>query len=156
MPSYRYSHATTAWLRRHMMSYDQHGKHSTWEFGKQSVMQGVAMLPPAKLTMGLPFYSRDVRTGEWDTYEVSTDAASRKASAHPPLPTHVRAHSSHRTYFSFLTCFSCCVYVYVQNLVNKILLLLVLCTLPLVDKPCTAKPLHFAPSFLLPPPCTAM
>lgn len=68
------------------MSYDQHGKHSTWEFGKQSVMQGVAMLPPAKLTMGLPFYSRDVRTGEWDTYEVSTDAASRKASAPPLFP----------------------------------------------------------------------
>lgn len=86
------------------MSYDQHGKHSTWEFGKQSVMQGVAMLPPAKLTMGLPFYSRDVRTGEWDTYEVSTDAASRKASA-PPPSSHTRACSllsSHLLLFSHL------------------------------------------------------
>ena len=53
----------------HMMSYDQPQKHSTWGFGKQSVDQGIAKLPPSKLTMGLPFYSRDVRTGEWDTYE---------------------------------------------------------------------------------------
>ena len=26
----------------HMMSYDQHGKHSTWSFGKQAVDQGAA------------------------------------------------------------------------------------------------------------------
>eukprot|EP00037_Helgoeca_nana_P024780 m.265703 g.265703 ORF g.265703 m.265703 type:complete len:341 (-) comp26755_c0_seq1:3310-4332(-) len=53
----------------HMMSYDQPKEHSTWEFGKQAVEQGVKVLPPAKLTMGLPFYSRDVRTGDWATYE---------------------------------------------------------------------------------------
>lgn len=54
----------------HMMSYDQHGQHSTWEFGKQAVDQGIeAKLPAAKLTMGLPFYARDVKTGEWTTYE---------------------------------------------------------------------------------------
>eukprot|EP00729_Bicosta_minor_P006103 gene6103-11828_t len=67
----------------HMMSYDQHGKHSTWEFGKQSVMQGVAMLPPTKLTMGLPFYSRDVRTGEWDTYEDLVKRHAPKAGLKP-------------------------------------------------------------------------
>eukprot|EP00038_Savillea_parva_P017216 m.19426 g.19426 ORF g.19426 m.19426 type:complete len:361 (+) comp3691_c0_seq2:52-1134(+) len=53
----------------HMMSYDQQGQHSTWEFGKQAVDQGMAVLPAHKLTMGLPFYARDVRTGEWTTYE---------------------------------------------------------------------------------------
>ena len=29
----------------------------------------MAMLPAAKLTMGLPMYARSVRTGEWTTYE---------------------------------------------------------------------------------------
>lgn len=53
----------------HMMSYDQHGQHSTWEFGKAAVDQGKAVLPAGKLTMGLPFYSRDTKTGQWETYE---------------------------------------------------------------------------------------
>ena len=53
----------------HMMSYDQPGEHSTWAFGKRAVDQGVAVLPAGKLTMGLPFYSRDIKTGAWDTYE---------------------------------------------------------------------------------------
>jgi len=53
----------------HMMSYDQPGKHSTWEFGKQSVDQGVGILPASSLTMGLPFYARNVKTGQWTTYE---------------------------------------------------------------------------------------
>ena len=48
---------------------DQPREHSTWEFGKKSVDQGMAMLPAAKLTMGLPMYARSVRTGEWTTYE---------------------------------------------------------------------------------------
>eukprot|EP00041_Stephanoeca_diplocostata_P036472 m.1333863 g.1333863 ORF g.1333863 m.1333863 type:complete len:254 (+) comp24872_c0_seq6:556-1317(+) len=50
-------------------SYDQRGRHSTWEFGKQAVDQGVARIAAAKLTMGLPFYARDIRTGDWTTYE---------------------------------------------------------------------------------------
>jgi hypothetical protein len=51
------------------MSYDQHGKHSTWEFGVQSVERGLAKLPAHVLTMGLPFYSRSVKDGDWKTYE---------------------------------------------------------------------------------------
>jgi hypothetical protein len=51
------------------MSYDQHGKHSTWEFGVQSVERGLARLPAHVLTMGLPFYSRSVKDGDWKTYE---------------------------------------------------------------------------------------
>lgn len=53
----------------HMMSYDQPGKHSTQAFGENSVNQGKKLLPAEKLTMGLPFYSRDVKTGQWKTYE---------------------------------------------------------------------------------------
>lgn len=71
----------------HMMSYDQRGQHSTWQFGVDSVKRGIDRLPPRKLTMvhyccqllllcsdwsvkGLPFYARHVRTGDWKTYEV--------------------------------------------------------------------------------------
>eukprot|EP00281_Chroomonas_sp_CCMP1168_P013371 CAMPEP_0206282508 /NCGR_PEP_ID=MMETSP0047_2-20121206/39725_1 /ASSEMBLY_ACC=CAM_ASM_000192 /TAXON_ID=195065 /ORGANISM="Chroomonas mesostigmatica_cf, Strain CCMP1168" /LENGTH=143 /DNA_ID=CAMNT_0053712793 /DNA_START=79 /DNA_END=507 /DNA_ORIENTATION=+ len=53
----------------HMMSYDARGKHSTWEFGVESVQKGLAKLPAANLTMGLPFYSRSVKTGDWKAYE---------------------------------------------------------------------------------------
>merc|ERR1711966_638385 len=54
----------------HMMSYDQGGEqHSSWELGKKSVDQGLAILPAAKLTMGVPFYGRHSRTGDWTTYE---------------------------------------------------------------------------------------
>eukprot|EP01060_Flectonema_neradi_P022702 TRINITY_DN30937_c0_g1_i1.p1 TRINITY_DN30937_c0_g1~~TRINITY_DN30937_c0_g1_i1.p1 ORF type:complete len:337 (+),score=42.46 TRINITY_DN30937_c0_g1_i1:67-1077(+) len=52
-----------------IMSYDQPGKHSTFEFGKRSVDGGVAKLPASKLAMGLPFYARNVETGDWTTYE---------------------------------------------------------------------------------------
>jgi len=54
----------------HMMSYDQHGaQHSSTEFGRQCVDQGRAVLPPEKLTLGLPFYGRHSQTGDWTTYE---------------------------------------------------------------------------------------
>merc|ERR1712232_981989 len=54
----------------HMMSYDQGGKqHSSLSFGKKSVDQGLAVLPPSKLTMGVPFYGRHSQTGDWTTYE---------------------------------------------------------------------------------------
>lgn len=54
----------------HMMSYDQGGAHhSSLEFGRKSVDQGLAVLPPEKLTVGLPFYGRHSRTGDWTTYE---------------------------------------------------------------------------------------
>jgi GH18 family chitinase len=55
----------------HMMSYDQNnGHHSTFEFGKKSVLQGIESgLAPKKLTMGLPFYGRNSVGGDWTTYE---------------------------------------------------------------------------------------
>lgn len=54
----------------HMMSYDQTpGHHSTPEFGRKAVDQGALLLPPGKLTMGVPFYGRHSETGDWTTYE---------------------------------------------------------------------------------------
>ena len=48
----------------HMMSYDQGARHSTWEFAERVARQGAELLPAAKVTHGLPFYGRHVRTGE--------------------------------------------------------------------------------------------
>ncbi|CAE7503711.1 unnamed protein product [Symbiodinium sp. CCMP2456] len=54
----------------HMMSYDQGGgHHSSMDYGKRSADQGKGILPPLQLTMGVPFYGRHSRTGEWTTYE---------------------------------------------------------------------------------------
>ena len=54
----------------HMMSYDQPGaQHSSVAFGELAVQRGVANLRAAQLTMGLPFYGRHSRTGDWVTYE---------------------------------------------------------------------------------------
>jgi len=54
----------------HMMSYDQGGaQHSSMELGTKSADQGKAILPALQLTMGVPFYGRHSRTGDWTTYE---------------------------------------------------------------------------------------
>jgi len=54
----------------HMMSYDKGGpQHSSLLFGQEAVDQGAVALPPAKLTMGVPFYGRHSKTGDWTTYE---------------------------------------------------------------------------------------
>ena len=55
----------------HMMSYDQGGKHSTMDFADKVARQGAAVLPPALLTLGVPFYGRQVEGGEgaWKSYE---------------------------------------------------------------------------------------
>lgn len=67
----------------HMMSYDQGGgQHSSLEFGKRAVDQGERALPGEKLTMGVPFYGRHSRTGDWTTYE---DLVQR----HDPLAPNV-------------------------------------------------------------------
>ena len=43
----------------HMMAYDQSGgHHSSLEFGRKVAKQGAEMLPPAQVTLGLPFYGR--------------------------------------------------------------------------------------------------
>ena len=68
----------------HMMSYDNMGntrgrgqssksKHSTLEFGKSTVYNAIDTAFEGdykkKLTMGVPFYARHMRTGDWKTYE---------------------------------------------------------------------------------------
>uniref|UniRef100_A0A7S4ESA0 GH18 domain-containing protein n=2 Tax=Chrysotila carterae TaxID=13221 RepID=A0A7S4ESA0_CHRCT len=53
----------------HMMAYDQGGRHSTFELADASARQGAQLLPPQKLTLGLPFYARKISTGEWKSYE---------------------------------------------------------------------------------------
>ena len=53
----------------HAMSYDQGGRHSTWEYAEKVAAQGIAKLPAAQLTLGLPFYGRHMASGEWKTYE---------------------------------------------------------------------------------------
>ena len=53
----------------HMMSYDQPGRHSTWEFAERVAKQGARMLPAHQVTLGLPFYGRHVSTGDWKSYE---------------------------------------------------------------------------------------
>ena len=53
----------------HMMSYDQRGRHSTWEFAEKVGKQGATLLPPHLVTLGVPFYGRHVETGDWKSYE---------------------------------------------------------------------------------------
>jgi len=52
----------------HMMSYDQRGDHSTWDFSKAVAKRGATILPPEKLTLGIPFYGRNP-TGDWKSWE---------------------------------------------------------------------------------------
>merc|ERR1712032_801245 len=52
------------------MSYDAGGpQHSSWELGTKSVQQGKQHLLAKKLTMGVPFYGRHSKSGDWVTYE---------------------------------------------------------------------------------------
>ena len=60
----------------HIMAYDQQGtaenknSHSSLEFAQKVVTQGKAhLIPPNKLTLGVPFYGRHSVTGDWTTYE---------------------------------------------------------------------------------------
>lgn len=63
------SHADRYVSLMHAMAYDQGGRHSTLDFGLKVADQGAKLLPPAMVTLGLPFYARDVKTGEWKSYE---------------------------------------------------------------------------------------
>lgn len=58
----------------HMMTYDQQDAqngHSSVPFAKRAMQAGIdAGIPAEKLTLGLPFYGRNSRTGDWTTYEV--------------------------------------------------------------------------------------
>jgi chitinase len=54
----------------HMMTYDQSsGHHSSEDFAHRALLQGTAAMPAGQLTLGLPFYGRHARSGEWKTYE---------------------------------------------------------------------------------------
>lgn len=56
----------------HMMTYDQHGRHSTMQFAQAAVDQALSLFPPeahSHVTLGLPFYGRNTKTGDWKTYE---------------------------------------------------------------------------------------
>jgi len=53
----------------HMMSYDQHDKHSTMDFMIKVTTDALKKLPRDKLTIGVPFYARHTRTGEAKTYQ---------------------------------------------------------------------------------------
>mmetsp|Transcript_30981 Transcript_30981/g.71965 ORF Transcript_30981/g.71965 Transcript_30981/m.71965 type:complete len:158 (-) Transcript_30981:177-650(-) len=64
----------------HMMTYDQAGKHSTMELAQKSAEQAVRhLLPVEKLTLGLPFYGRNLRTGDWKSYEDLLKSAAVQA-----------------------------------------------------------------------------
>lgn len=53
----------------HCMAYDQHGKHSTYEFAVSGVRMAVEKkLPLEKFTLGVPFYARNIHNGEPKTY----------------------------------------------------------------------------------------
>mmetsp|Transcript_32337 Transcript_32337/g.60772 ORF Transcript_32337/g.60772 Transcript_32337/m.60772 type:complete len:345 (+) Transcript_32337:87-1121(+) len=52
-----------------MMCYDQPGRHATEEFMKVASMRSLTQLPSRKLALGLPFYSRHTRTGDWKSYD---------------------------------------------------------------------------------------
>jgi len=53
----------------HAMAYDQSGRHSTYAFAEKVAAQAVELLPPSKVTLGLPFYGRHLQTGDWKSYE---------------------------------------------------------------------------------------
>jgi GH18 family chitinase len=54
----------------HCMAYDARGRHSTYEFAQMGINLAVSSLGPysKKWTLGVPFYGRDVRTGEAKAY----------------------------------------------------------------------------------------
>ena len=49
----------------HAMAYDARGEHSTFDLFEKATSQGLARLPPQQVTVGLPFYGRSTKTGDW-------------------------------------------------------------------------------------------
>ncbi len=53
----------------HAMTYDQNGEHhSTYQFAETALSRSASLLPPQKVTIGVPFYGRKPN-GDWVTYE---------------------------------------------------------------------------------------
>ena len=50
-------------------AYDAGGKHSTMELAKTALSNAARHFPSKKMTLGLPFYARNVRSGNWISYE---------------------------------------------------------------------------------------
>ena len=54
----------------HAMIYDQPGRHATYEFFSRVAIQSKSLMhSAAKVTLGVPFYGRSVKSGEWKSYE---------------------------------------------------------------------------------------
>ena len=56
----------------HAMAYDKGGQHSTMELFEKATTQALSIFGPqhrANVTIGLPFYGRSVKTGDWKSYE---------------------------------------------------------------------------------------
>jgi len=76
----------------HMMAYDQPKEHSTWQFAVDGVRKA-AKLPQKKVTLGLPFYSRDVKMGEWKTYhDIEIEYQTKHGKSLPPSVDRVGDH----------------------------------------------------------------
>ena len=67
---------------------------------KQAVDQGVDIFPSSshrKLTMGVPFYARNVQTGDWSTYE---DIVQKHHPLDPAADEVTEAGTGHKHYFN--------------------------------------------------------
>jgi chitinase len=56
----------------HAMAYDNRGEHSTMKHFESATKQAIEIFGHKfsdKVTIGLPFYGRNVRTGDWKSYE---------------------------------------------------------------------------------------
>ena len=55
----------------HAMAYDAGGEHSTMELFRKATTQGEKIFGgyQAKVTIGLPFYGRSIKNGDWKSYE---------------------------------------------------------------------------------------
>ncbi len=62
----------------HAMTYDAQGpQHSSMELAQRAIAgAGAAGLPLSQITLGVPFYGRSAKTGDWTTYE---DLGQRQA-----------------------------------------------------------------------------
>jgi len=52
----------------HIMAYDQHKQHSTFQFFQEIIQQAQKIIPPSKMTIGIPFYGRHIYSGAAETY----------------------------------------------------------------------------------------
>lgn len=72
----------------HAMAYDAPGEnHSPLSLARAALSRAAAAgLPAATFSLGVPFYGRSARTGDWVTYE---DIVQRHSRAGAPLPASV-------------------------------------------------------------------